>query len=89
MPQQPAQQHVGELHVPLDRAAEELRQSDEQFRLLVKSVQDYAIFMLELEGHVASWNPGAERIKGYRAEEILGRHFSIFYPPQRYRPRNT
>jgi PAS domain S-box-containing protein len=82
MPQQPAQQHVGELHVPLDRAAEELRQSDEQFRLLVKSVQDYAIFMLDLEGHVASWNPGAERIKGYRAEEILGRHFSIFYPPE-------
>jgi PAS domain S-box-containing protein len=82
MPQQPAQQHVGELHVPLDRAAEELRQSDEQFRLLVKSVQDYAIFMLDLEGHVASWNPGAERIKGYRAEEILGRHFSIFYPSE-------
>ena len=82
MPQQPAQQHVGELHVPLDRAAEELRQSDEQFRLLVESVQDYAIFMLDLEGRVASWNPGAERIKGYRAEEILGRHFSIFYPSE-------
>ena len=80
MPQQPMQRQVRELHVPLDRAAQELRQSEEQFRLLVESVQDYAIFMLDLEGHVVSWNPGAERIKGYRAEEILGRHFSIFYP---------
>ena len=62
------------------RAAEELRQSEERFRLLVESIQDYAIFMLDLEGHVASWNWGAERIKGYRAEEILGRHYSIFYP---------
>ena len=82
MPQQPVQGQVRELPVPLDRAAEELRQSEEWFRLLVESVQDYAIFMLDLEGHVASWNPGAERIKGYRAEEILGRHFSIFYPPE-------
>ena|SRR5712692_3107206 len=82
MPQQPMQRQVRELHVSLDRAAEELRQSEEQFRLLVESVQDYAIFMLDLEGHVASWNPGAERIEGYRAEEILGRHFSIFYPPK-------
>ena len=64
------------------RAAEELRQSEERFRLLVESVKDYAIFMLDLEGHVISWNPGAESIKGYRAEEILGRHFSIFYPPE-------
>ena len=70
------------MHVPLDRAAKELRESEEWFRLLVESVQDYAIFMLDLEGHVTSWNPGAERIKGYRAEEILGRHFSIFYPPE-------
>ena len=63
-------------------AAEELRQSEEQFRLLVESVRDYAIFMLDLEGHVASWTQGAERIKGYRAEEILGQHFSTFYPPE-------
>ena len=62
--------------------AEELRQNEAQFRLLVESVQDFAIFMLDLEGRVASWNSGAERIKGYRIEEILGRHFSIFYPPE-------
>jgi PAS domain S-box-containing protein len=49
-------------------------------RLLVESVQDYAIFMLDAQGYVATWNRGAEKIKGYRAEEIVGRHFSTFYP---------
>jgi PAS domain S-box-containing protein len=58
-----------------------LQQHDEQFRLLVESVHDYAIFMLDPGGHVATWNPGAARIKGYRADEIVGKHFSIFYPP--------
>ena len=55
-------------------------QSDELFRLLVEGVKDYAIFMLDPEGRVASWNSGAELIKGYQAEEIVGRHFSLFYP---------
>jgi PAS domain S-box-containing protein len=65
------------------RAADEaLRQSEERFRLLVHSVQDYAIFMLDPEGRVASWNAGAERIKGYTSEEILGRSFTTFYPPE-------
>ncbi|HEU0012320.1 MAG TPA: PAS domain-containing sensor histidine kinase, partial [Longimicrobium sp.] len=65
------------------RAAEEsLRESEERFRLLVQSVRDYAIFMLDPGGHVASWNEGAERIKGYTADEIIGRHFSTFYPPE-------
>jgi PAS domain S-box-containing protein len=54
--------------------------SDEMFRLLVASVRDYAIFMLDPSGHVATWNLGAERIKGYLATEIIGRHFSVFYP---------
>jgi PAS domain S-box-containing protein len=54
--------------------------SEELFRLLVDSVRDYAIFMLDPGGHIATWNIGAERIKGYRAEEIVGRHFSTFYP---------
>ncbi len=58
---------------------EQLRRSEEQFRLLVEGAQDYAIFMLDPEGKVATWNPGAERIKGYRAEEIVGQHFSRFY----------
>ena len=53
--------------------------TDEIFRLMVDSVQDYAIFLLDPEGHVVTWNTGAERIKGYRAEEILGSHFSRFY----------
>lgn len=51
----------------------------EQFRALVQSVHDYAIFMLDADGYVASWNPGAERIKGYKAGEIIGQHFSRFY----------
>ena len=55
-------------------------QSD-QFRLLVESVRDYAIFLLDRDGNVISWNAGAERINGYRADEIIGKHFSVFYPP--------
>ena len=62
------------------RAAEEaVRQSEEQFRLLVQSVKDYAILMLDPDGRVVSWNEGAERIKGYTAEEIRGRSFTVFY----------
>jgi PAS domain S-box-containing protein len=62
------------------RAQEEtLRQSEERFRLLVEGVKDYAIFMLDPEGRVTSWNSGAERIKGYKPQEIIGRHFSTFY----------
>jgi PAS domain S-box-containing protein len=64
------------------KADEALRQSEERFRLLVEAVQDYAIFMLDPRGHIASWNMGAERIKGYRAEEIIGKHFSCFYPKE-------
>jgi PAS domain S-box-containing protein len=52
------------------------------FRLLVDAVQDYAIFLLSLDGHVLTWNSGAQRIKGYRADEIIGQHFSRFYTPQ-------
>jgi hypothetical protein len=59
-----------------------LRQSEEMMRLLIQSVKDYGIFMLDPEGRVASWNSGAQRIKGYRREEIIGRHFSTFYPPE-------
>jgi PAS domain S-box-containing protein len=62
------------------RAAEtKLRESEEQLRLLVQSVTDYAIYMLTADGHVATWNAGAQRIKGYAPEEIIGRHFSDFY----------
>jgi len=64
------------------RAEEALRQSEERFRLLVHSVKDYAIFMLDPDGYVNSWNEGAERIKQYTEREIVGRHFSLFYPPE-------
>jgi PAS domain S-box-containing protein len=60
---------------------ERLRVTEERFRLLVQSVKDYAIFMLDPRGHVITWNDGARRIKGYEAGEIIGRHFSVFYPP--------
>ncbi|MFI7689440.1 PAS domain S-box protein [Nonomuraea sp. NPDC049655] len=63
-------------------AEQAMRDSEERFRLLVQNVVDYAIFMLDAQGRIVSWNAGAERIKGYRAEEIIGRHFSVFYPPE-------
>ncbi|HTI48798.1 MAG TPA: PAS domain S-box protein [Casimicrobiaceae bacterium] len=66
-----------------DRREQEemLRESEERFRLLVDGVKDYAIFMLTPEGYIASWNAGAQAMKGYDASEIIGQHFSIFYPP--------
>jgi len=62
-----------------DESLAALRESEERFRLLVAGVKDYAIFMLDAEGHVVSWNEGAQQIKGWSAEEILGQHFSRFY----------
>ncbi|NKE67165.1 PAS domain S-box protein [Ramlibacter sp. RBP-2] len=56
--------------------------ADGRFQLLVEAVVDYGIFMLDPEGHVLSWNSGAEKLKGYQRDEILGRHFSVFYPPE-------
>ena len=63
-------------------ARESLEASEDRFRLLVESVKDYAIFILDPGGHVRTWNVGAQRIKGYKADEIIGKHFSIFYPPE-------
>lgn len=62
------------------RAEEHLRQSEEMFRLLIESVTDYAIFMLDPTGRIISWNSGAQRMKLYSRDEIIGQHFSIFYP---------
>lgn len=75
-----------DLHQELERQVQdrtaELRATEERFRLLVEGTKDYAIFMLDAQGNIASWNPGAERIKGYRADEIIGQHFGRFYPEE-------
>ncbi|RKG48338.1 PAS domain-containing sensor histidine kinase [Corallococcus sp. AB011P] len=63
-------------------AQEQLLQSEERFRLLVEHIQDYAIYMLDPDGRVTTWNAGAERFKQYKAEEIIGQHFSRFFPPE-------
>ncbi|QVW26020.1 PAS domain S-box protein [Pseudomonas hormoni] len=63
-------------------AEEVLKQSEQQFRLLVQSVTDYAIYMLDADGRLTNWNPGAQRIKGYLPEEVIGKHFSMFYTPE-------
>jgi PAS domain S-box-containing protein len=63
-------------------ADDALRQSEERLRLMVESVVDYAIFMLDASGRVTTWNEGAHRLKQYPSAEIVGRHFSIFYPPE-------
>src|SRR6266849_981419 len=64
------------------QAEEQQRESEERFRLLVNGVKEYAILMLDPTGNITSWNQGAERIKGYKAHEIVGHHFSAFYPPE-------
>src|ERR1700761_7577551 len=61
---------------------EAAQSSDGRYRLLVEAITDYAIYMLDREGRVTSWNPGARRFKGYEAEEIIGKHFSCFYTPE-------
>jgi len=81
-----AESIIGYLLIGTDNSArkqveEKLRWTEEGFRLMVESVTDCAIVMLDSEGRVASWNTGAQRIKGYSAEEIVGQHFSRFYPP--------
>ena len=63
-------------------AEEALRDSEEKYRMLLDEIQDYAIFMLDPQGVVVSWNAGAERIKGYKADEIVGHNFSVFFPPE-------
>ncbi|MBA2404573.1 MAG: PAS domain S-box protein [Bdellovibrionales bacterium] len=70
--------HAGQQYKELSEAR--LKESQEHFRLLIEGTTDYAIFMLSPEGIIETWNSGAERIKGYKAEEIIGKHFSIFYP---------
>jgi PAS domain S-box-containing protein len=68
------------LYAEADRQAERLRQAEDRLRVLVDSVHDYAICILDARGDIASWNAGAERVFGYSADEIIGRHFRCFYP---------
>lgn len=65
----------------VERALADLRASEERFRLLVQTVRDHAIFLMDPAGNVPSWNEGAQRILGYRSDEILGRPGAIFFPP--------
>jgi len=74
--------HRDELDELVKERTAALRESEENFRLMVSEVRDYAILMLDPEGMIANWNEGAQRIKGYTPEEIIGRHFSCFYPDE-------
>ncbi len=84
-----AADEIGRLAEALDmasrqrnRAEEALRESEERLRLVIDGVRDFGIFALDTEGRVVSWNAGAERISGYAADEVIGRHFSMFYPEE-------
>src|ERR1700736_279109 len=66
----------------MKRLSDKAQESEERFRLMVESVKDYAILMLDPQGRVTSWNEGAQRIKGYSSEEIVGQDFSLFYLPE-------
>ena len=70
------------MNAPADSTLHQPDTLETRFQLLVEAVIDYGIFILDTDGHVVSWNTGAEKIKGYRASEIIGQHFSVFYPPE-------
>lgn len=85
----PETDEIGRLAGQLQQASEllrarerALREGEERFRMVVEGVRDYGIFALDVGGHVVSWNVGAERIKGWSSDEIIGRHFSCFYPEE-------
>ncbi len=88
-PQPPENDEIGQLGTRLVEAGallaereRALRENEERLRLIIDGVKDYGIFALDTEGHVTSWNAGAERIKGYTEQEIIGLHFSVFYLPE-------
>jgi len=77
-----AEKHLAQVEVVGRIAEDSLKESEEQYRMLLDGIENYAIFMIDLKGMVVSWNAGAELIKGYRAEEIIGRSFSCFFPAE-------
>jgi PAS domain S-box-containing protein len=77
-----AEEHVVQMEGGRRPVEDALRESEEQYRILLDGIQDYAIFMMDLRGRIVSWNAGAERIKGYKAEQIIGHNFSCFFPPE-------
>ena len=84
-----AEKHLVQMEGERRIVEEALRESEERYRMLLDGIQDYAIIMMDPRGQIVSWNAGAERIKGYRADEIIGHNFSCFFPPediQRGRP---
>jgi PAS domain S-box-containing protein len=74
---------------PMNARALTAQENPDLYRLLIEAVRDYAIFALDETGHVLTWNPGAQRFKGYTAEEIIGQHFSVFYPEEDRRAGKT
>ncbi len=88
----PAEKHLAQKEGGCRLAEGALRESEERYRMLLDGIQDYAIFMMDPHGQILSWNAGAERIKGYRADQIIGQNFSRFFPPediQRGRPEEV
>ncbi|WP_434611146.1 ATP-binding protein [Pseudomonas sp. R1-7] len=89
LPQPPERDEIGQLGTRLVEAGQllaererALRDNEERLRLIIDGVKDYGIFALDAQGHIITWNVGAERIKGYTEQEVLGRHFSLFYLPE-------
>ena len=75
-----AERHLAQMEGKRRNMEEALRESEERYRMLLDGIEDYAIFMMDPLGHIVSWNAGAERIKGYKADEIIGHNFSCFFP---------
>ena len=77
-----AEKHLAQIEVGRRLTEDALRESEESYRILLDGIQNYAIFMMDPRGQIVSWNAGAERIKGYTADQIIGRNFSCFFPPE-------
>jgi PAS domain S-box-containing protein len=79
-----AEQHLAEIEGQRKHTENALRESEERYRTLLDGIPDYAIFMMDAQGRILSWNAGAERLKGYKPDEIIGQNFSCFFPPERF-----